>query len=474
MIGAAPVRPPGAASAALETAALVHAGLVLVFASWAFGGNAAWSREVLCWLGSLGFLLTAAEFLRRVRSPEASLASYHWLWPLLVFDLLVASSTLHPSFHSVHVEGADVFLPTAASAALTSARPSVTWRALWLFNALFIPAFNLAVSVRRRSRLRALLFVVAANAVMLAVFGALQKLSHASGLFFGAVPSPNARFFASFIYANHWGAFATLMVCCWLGLLFHDSAETGRYRDFLHSPAFAGFIAALILAGAVPLAASRSATLLVALVLLVGLGHAFRRLRRRRSGTSHSSWLISFSLLTAAAVGLLGSLYLAKSEILTRSADTREQVAEMRRTSSVGARAQLYADTWRMARDRVVFGWGLGSYPTVFVLYNRQSSKDGLPVYFEDAHSDWLQSVAEVGVVGSACRGLLILLPLAALWKGRPRSPLVLYPLGGCAVLLAYAWVEFPFGNAAVTAAFWFSFFSAVRLAQLEARDRET
>ena len=38
--------------------------------------------------------------------------------------------------------------------------------------------------------------------------------------------------------------------------------------------------------------------------------------------------------------------------------------------------------------------------------------------------------------------------------KARPRSPLVLYPLFGCGLLAAYAWVEFPFGNAAVTAVY--------------------
>lgn len=457
----------------VETLALAHAGGLVMIGSWAFGGNVGWARLLLSILGSAGLLLTAGEWLRRRRTPGESLASFHWLWPLLAFDLLVAVSALHPGFRRVAVEGAEVFLPLPEPGfGPTAARPGVTLQALWLFNALFLPAFNLVVAVRSRTRLRHLLLVAAGNAVGLAVFGSLQKLTHSSGLFFGAVPSPNARFFASFIYANHWGAFAVLSLCLGFGMLFLRPDEPGRYRDFFHSPRFAALIAALVLAASVPLSASRSGTLLAACVLAVALGHGIVGLRARRSETGWGSLPAVTGILLVALLAVAGSAYLAKTEILHRAGDTRQQLVQMRQSGSIGARAELYRDTWSMAKDRLAFGWGLASYPTVFVLYNRQNAPDRLPVYFEDAHSDWLQSVAEVGLVGSACRALLVLLPLAALWRSRPLSAPIVYPLIGCGLLLAYAWVEFPFGNVAVTAAFWLSFFAAVRLAQLEARER--
>ncbi|MBC8011436.1 MAG: hypothetical protein H7067_15235, partial [Burkholderiales bacterium] len=37
----------------------------------------------------------------------------------------------------------------------------------------------------------------------------------------------------------------------------------------------------------------------------------------------------------------------------------------------------------------------------------------------------------------------------------------------GCALLAAYAWLEFPFACPAVVATWWIHFFSALRLSQL-------
>ena len=47
-------------------------------------------------------------------------------------------------------------------------------------------------------------------------------------------------------------------------------------------------------------------------------------------------------------------------------------------------------------------------------------------------------------------------------------NPLPVYLLAGCAVLLVYALIEFPFGNAAVVFTWWLCFFSAVRYARLD------
>ena len=84
------------------------------------------------------------------------------------------------------------------------------------------------------------------------------------------------------------------------------------------------------------------------------------------------------------------------------------------------------------------------------------------------AHSDWLQSVAETGFVGTILLMLMALIPLASVpWRAL-RHPLVAYPLLGCALIALYAWVEFPFANGAVLIAFWTLFFSAIRYAGLQ------
>jgi O-antigen ligase len=128
-----------------------------------------------------------------------------------------------------------------------------------------------------------------------------------------------------------------------------------------------------------------------------------------------------------------------------------------------------------MAEDRLWFGWGMASYPYVFPIYNSQdypNPVDNLQNNYHDAHNDWLQSVAEHGLVGTAVAGLMALVPLALL-RGRPRpSPFAGYLLAGCALIAAYAWIEFPFGNVAVVLGWWLCFFTAIGYARLDSGAR--
>jgi len=140
----------------------------------------------------------------------------------------------------------------------------------------------------------------------------------------------------------------------------------------------------------------------------------------------------------------------------------------MRAQGSIGGRAILYRDTWRMARDQLWFGWGMGSFHTVFFTYNTQDVKlAGFPITYADAHSDWLQSVAEVGLIGTVLLGLHGIIPLLALRRRHFGGPLPGYLFGGCGLVLLYAWFEFPFGSPAVVLIWWLGFFVAVRYVDL-------
>lgn len=462
---------PSARGPLIERLVVGHAALLAVVSTWALAGSTPRAELAIAALGSLGLVGTIAAFVWRVRTGQ-SLQPFHWLWPLLAFAMASALGFIHPSFSSATIEGATVFLPRATSPFLPgAARPDIGIRVLTLFFALYLPAFNLVVAVRSRRMLRRLLWIVFLNGVVLAIFGSFQKLVHSPGLFFGAIHSPNTRFFATFIYQNHWGAYALLVLCSGIGLVFHATGER-RYRNFFQSPAFLGLIAVLLLAASVPLSASRSCTLLVSLLGTAAFVHGLRRLLQRKRLDAASA-LPTAAMLAALALTAIAAIYqLAWPVISARVEDTRQQVAQMRQVGSIGARATLYHDTYHMAADRPLFGWGLGSYPTVFTRYNSQVSTDRLPIYYEDAHSDWLQSLAENGVIGTLCLIVLVGLPLIEVGRCRPLHTLPSYLLVGCATVIAYATIEFPFGNHAVVYSFWLYFFTAVRLAQLDARER--
>jgi O-antigen ligase len=159
----------------------------------------------------------------------------------------------------------------------------------------------------------------------------------------------------------------------------------------------------------------------------------------------------------------------AGDAIRARAIKTRDQVSVMWAQRAIGSRSVLYRDTWSMARKRILFGWGMGSFPTVFALYNSQVSKvDRIPIVYHDAHSDWIQSVAEIGLAGTAMIGAAVLLPVLAVRRAK-LTPIPFFLFFGALLTGLYAWIEFPFGNVAVVLAWWLCFFSAIQYLRLTA-----
>lgn len=456
---------------ALEWAVLTHVAIFLVGTTWGFGGAAEWLRPILAWWGSLGLLLTLTALQDRDAWRDGWMKPLLWLSPLVAFNALVLVASLNPSFRELKYGIETILVPTGAGSSLpSSARPGLALHALWLFDGIWISCFNLTLVIRQRRAVRGLLFLATTNVLVLAVFGTVQKLSHAKGLFFDAVPSPQIAFFSTFVYHNHWGSFIVLSLAACLGLVWHYARRT-ESRGFFHTPAFAGLVAVFFIAATVPLSTSRSCTVLVVLLLGGALLHWFSRLVQKRRRFKESVALPVLGAVAALAVGGAGVWFIAQDSINVRVAKTREQVEEIRTRGDTGSRGELYRNTWEMAQARPWFGWGMASYPHVFTLYNKRQSIDGFPVFYRDAHSDWLQAFAEHGFVGTT---LLALCGIFPLWKLRRRhfgSPVPSYLLGGCALVLLYAWVEFPFGNVAVVLTWWLCYFCAVQYARLHDRE---
>jgi hypothetical protein len=453
-----------------EVIVLGHLGIFMLGGTWLLGGNPEWVRIVLSWWGTLAPLIALGAVLDRDQRKLIDLRTFLWLWPFVLLNGLVLLSCLHPSFREMRYGDNVILVPVPLPAwPPNTAEPGVSLHALWLFDGLYLTGFNLVLLIQQRRALRGFLIACVANALILAIFGTIQRLVGSKGLFFGLVPSPRQPFFfASFIYHNHWGAFAIEMSAVCLGLAWR-SRNMGGFRSFFRTPGFLMLVAALFLAATEPVSASRSGTLLL-LPLWAGAGlHWFFRLvrRRRRFNESVKGPILATSALAVLVAG--GIWYIASDIIQARLATTREQVAEMAAAGSRDSRAVLYHDTWRMARDKLWFGWGMGSYPRAFIQYNSQriSPVDGLVVDYYQAHSDWLQSAAEHGLAGTALLGLCALVPLSRVPRRWLGGVLPLYLLGGCAIIALYAWVEFPFDNTGVVLVWWTCFFSALQYGRL-------
>ena len=450
---------------------LLHFGVLLIFTSWAFGGQAPWARQVIVWWGTIGMGLFLFVCLAHRPADGRLHPALRLLWPLWVYDAIIIASCFNPGFREAVREGQVSLVLADPNPWLPSAAvPRLAARELWQFNGIVLSCFNLLLVLHRRQLVRQVLFLIAGNAVVLAVFGTFQQLVRAPGLWFGAVKSPNEHFFATFIYHNHWGAFTLLNLCACLGLLFHYYRR-GGHRDVWHSPVLLGAVATLLLATSIPLSTSRSCTVLAAFLLLAALLHLLVRVVRQRRARYEPYAGPVAAIVLAAAVALGGIAYLGRDVIAQRSRLTSEQFTKLTADGTLTARAVLYRDTWHMAAAKPWFGWGLESYARVFRIFNTQRAIEvwvWSPFYAE-AHNDWLQSLAEVGFVGTGLLALLVLLPLASVRWRRTQSVIPRYLLAGCGVVLLYAWLEFPFANRVVMLTFCAVFYCAIRYAELDA-----
>jgi len=452
----------------IERLVVWHVGALVVFMSWCFGGQVGWARDLLVLWGSVGLIL----FFAGAGAERRWVAALRLLWPLLFYDALVIAGCFNPGFEPRDIDGAPVYVVRDAIAWLpSSARPGLSARELWQFNGIVVSCANLALFLARRRQLRTLLAVVAGNAVLLAVFGTLQKLAGAKALIFGLFPVKQTYFFSTFVYHNHWGAFTVLNLAACLGLLFYHERR-GGHRDIWHSPLLMGGLVCLLLALTTPLSGSRSSTVLAALLLGWAFGHFLLRVIHRRRELRESVALPVAGLALAALLALCAAGWLAGDVIRQRAVLTRQQLADIQASPSTASRLVLYADTWRMAMDKPWFGWGLECYGDVFRIYNSQRSVEGWQPYYAEAHNDWFQSLAETGFVGTTLLVLLGLLPLlGAPWR-QCASAIPRYLAGAVVLVLLYAFVEFPLANPSVMIGLWFSLYAATRYVALEAARR--
>lgn len=455
-----------------EKLVVAHVALVAVASAWLLGGIGPRLEWIIAALATPAYYFLFAEARDRVRNHDRDgfRRLLRWIAPLLAIAVFIIISALNPSHRPAFLYNTYVLRPVAHADWLpASALPLASLRVLACFGGLAATGLTLAFCIYSRRLLRTLILLLAFNALALAVLGTLQRQADAPGPYFGFVTSHNPAWFATFLYHNHWGAFAVLSTAATLGLVFH-SLRSPPDNGWFHGPGPLLTLSALLVAATAPLSSSRSATVLMALLAIAAgaasLRHHFRTRRRNRQQPLRASYLFGLLALFATLGGLV--FFQSREVIQLRFTQTLEQLSSLRAAPAGYTRSELYNDTWRMAADQPAFGWGLDSYGAIFLNYSRfRPGPDRLMNTFEDAHSDWLQALAEIGFVGTGLLLLFALIPFAETFRLRRLTALPGGLLTGCALIALYAWVEFPFANPAVVALWWICFFAALRILQL-------
>jgi O-antigen ligase len=352
------------------------------------------------------------------------------------------------------------------------------WRELMIYGTAWLLVCALWVGVTRRATIQWLLTIVAANGAVLAVIGILQKVTHAKYILWGLKDStPAYYFFSTIIYKNHAGAYFNLVLMLTTALLYwHFSRAERRMERSSPAPVFA--FCTVLLGLSVMLTNSRAATLLMMVfTLLAFIGFIVRCTITRSEG--RSPWTVTLLCAIFALFIGLGSYFLNTDQALDRLGKLWEAGSS---DNSVSSRNLARKATMEMAEDNLVTGWGAGSFRHYFPVYQRHYPEiytykhgNNTRVYrWEYAHNDYVQFLAEMGLIGVGLLSAILICALRHLLKQRVfERPHLLFILMALLVTAVHAWVDFQFHNPAILFLWCIAAAIAARWAELEARNTQ-
>jgi O-antigen ligase/tetratricopeptide (TPR) repeat protein len=261
--------------------------------------------------------------------------------------------------------------------------------------------------------LRTILVVVVLSGLVVAALGLIQRFSWNGKILWFFVPydwgfarpGGDPRASGPYINPDHFANYLALVFPIAVGLILH-----GRYLFKKHSEralriyfALTAFLAFAAILLSLSRAGWMSTLLGLALFLCITplQGEEGGRSRRaaRRSLVVRGS-ILAVALFLVISLSLVGAG--ARSQVDYRLQQTVTQDA------GVWERTQIWRDTFKMVRDFPLFGVGLGSWQELFQRYRSAPwSSD----FYREAHNDYLELLAETGIVGFAllawffCRG---------------------------------------------------------------------
>jgi len=323
-----------------------------------------------------------------------------------------------------------LFIPVFGWGALASVQyafgasvyPYLTKIELLRWSAYALLFFLAVQSLQTKEHVKQFIWFLLSLGFVVSLFGLVQYFTFNGKLYWCVYLPAGVSPFGPFVNPNHFAGFVELIAPLGLVMLFFPSRRREEVPLLL--------LFTIVPIGAVFLSASRAGIIVVVLefALLAFLSQV-HRMRRKQ-------------LLRAAAIGLLAGgmiLWLGVTKALERFELLAHQGV------SRELRVAMDKDTWRIFKDHPLTGTGLGTLVAVYPRY--ESFYNGTTV--DHAHNDFLELLADTGLVGGVCGALFIGLLFrrgfanCQVEAGGSARALVVGPLVGCAGMLLHSFADF-------------------------------
>lgn len=466
----------------LELALVVVASAQLCFLPWALGGREPWAQVLSFVLGliALGVALVPRVYDGEL-APQGGFVLHPWprllrfpiFWLGLLFLGYVACQALNPAYTrtaagsywwlvpQAHVE----WLPSGVEAPFAKMN---AWRMLTIWGGAWALGCALWIGLTRRLAAQAVLNAIIINGALLALIGILQKVTGAEKILWFITPVTRS-FVATFTYENFAGAYFNIVIALTVAMMaWHHLRALRRLDRSSPAPVFA--FGVIVLAALVFLSNSRAGmALLVAFFLVGSLLYLFWRLRAKEGG-AHP---VVTGLLACAGAALIATTVWYLN--LDKGFDQIRTLAlNQGQDGSMQFRVKAREATLELFEASPVQGWGAGSFRHVFPLTQKNYPEihrvGRRTLFWDHAHNDYVQALAELGVVGFSMPVLMLgWLLFRALRQGMLLRPPFVLGFLGLGMPLAHGWMDFPLYNCAIFVTVCAGFVLLARWQELEA-----
>jgi O-antigen ligase len=323
-------------------------------------------------------------------------------------------------------------LATAQPVRALSLDPYATRFVLVQIAALLVYFAAALVFIDSAPRLRMIVRVLTIFGFLLALFGLLQHFVSPDQIYWLRTPYQGHPF-GPFINSHHFAACMELTLALPLGLLFTGAVE--RERRFLY------LFAVVLMAVALVMTNSRGGilSLAVEVLLLFILGGAIRRRGDEGGGRMRAA-------LVRAGAGLLLVLALLASALMLGGEQSLSRlVGTVNADDPTTGRAQFWRGTAEVIKAHPIIGAGLGAFGVAYPRYDPLHGE----LRLEQAHNDYLQILADAGVLGGVL-ALFFVLALGRMGLARLNSAdkfrrgTAAGALAGCGAVLVHSFFDFP------------------------------
>jgi len=388
----------------------------VILGPWLFGGAPRWAALALCLITSVGAGCWLLSLVLR-RQPDVRGAGPGLLLLLLLaFGALqtcplpapvvatlnpFAARTVADSWQRLQELNVRELLPDLALPATMPATLSIaatqTCEGLCLLASYVAVVLVLANAIRRWRHVERIARMLVGSACILAVLSLIHKFTGSRKIFWVHIPRYGGSIFGPFTNRNHFAAHMNMAFGIGLGLFFTGWREGGLHRlrgwrrkmQWLSHKRASGLIllgfALMLIGGAACMTLSRGgvASLAAGLAAVALLRSTRRRRRRRRnSALTAAAWLI------VAAV-----IWLGWEPLIARFGTIVAYAADPFRH----ARVTAAGDTLGIFGACPLVGCGFGAFQHIFPYFQSPPVQFG---HWLHCHNDWVQALAEGGLLG--------------------------------------------------------------------------